>query len=180
MGALGKKQPLKYLRLAIAIDETRDSDVRLTDFLESIPEGLKANVIRRILSMHLPKNESELEALLGQTAMDALDRSQMRGRPRQATSVDEPIELARPSAVREPEVKVRAAVAAALKVDGPAAVAEQPVRSVDEGQGTDLGERRQVGSLAAKTVEPVGTGNQESRGPRKAPTGIANLVSWQT
>jgi len=180
MGAIGKKQPLKYLRLAIAIDESRESDLRLTDFLESIPEGLKANVIRRILSMHLPTNESELEALLGQTAMDALDRSQMRGRPRQAISVDEPIEPARSIAAYEPEVKVRAATAADLKVDGPAAAAEQVARPVGEGQGADLGERRRVDSPADKEVESVGAGNQESRAPRKAPSGIANLVSWQT
>lgn len=78
---MGKSQPI-LLKTTMSLDPDQESDAALLAFLDSLPMGLKANVMRRLLTQAMPKTEVELSSLLGSTAMDAVVRNQRRGRPR--------------------------------------------------------------------------------------------------
>lgn len=78
---MGKSQPI-LLKTTISLDPDQESDAALLAFLDSLPMGLKANVMRRLLCQAMPHSDAELSTLLGSTAMDAVVRNQRRGRPR--------------------------------------------------------------------------------------------------
>jgi hypothetical protein len=72
-----------YLKVSISLDLEQETDRALLEFSDSLPAGMKANVLRRLLAQALPKSDAELQKLLGQVAMDAHLRNQCAGRPRQ-------------------------------------------------------------------------------------------------
>jgi hypothetical protein len=100
-----KRTPPTYLKVAISLDLTQEADRRLKDFVDSLPQGLKANVIRRLLMQAMPESDAGVQQLLGLTAMDARVRNQQAGRPRREDVAD-------PAAPVGPAVGQSAATAA--------------------------------------------------------------------
>lgn len=85
-----KRTPPTYLKVAISLDLTQEADRRLKDFVDSLPQGLKANVLRRLLTQAMPESDAGVQQLLGLTAMDARVRNQEAGRPRREEAADPP------------------------------------------------------------------------------------------
>jgi hypothetical protein len=81
---MSKARPT-YLKVSISLDLAQEADQQLLEFFDSVPAGMKANALRRLLVQSLPATSAELQKLLGQVAMDAHQRNQWAGRPRQIT-----------------------------------------------------------------------------------------------
>ncbi|UEC05547.1 hypothetical protein [Burkholderia vietnamiensis] len=190
-GGVTKPKPT-YLKVSIALDMSQEVDRKLNEFVEDLPFGLRANVLRRLIMQGLPSSESELQQLLGRTAMDARVRNQRPGRPRRTPVIDGPNAGAAAPAARDAEAPMTATNPAPVTVEAEptaqfepsAAALPMAAGSVDEANGS--------GNETALPVAEV-TDSPDSVPARKADVvveppaqstrkrvQIGGLVSWQT
>jgi hypothetical protein len=73
-----------FLRLNVPFDVERPEDARFVKELETIPNGLKAALVRLLLLRALPRQKEELQDLLAAAYHDQQSRGRVRGRPRTA------------------------------------------------------------------------------------------------
>lgn len=183
-----------YLKVSIALDMSQEVDRKLNEFVEDLPFGLRANVLRRLITQGLPSSESELQQLLGRTAMDARVRNQRPGRPRRTPVIDGPYAVTESPAAREAEAAAPMAASSPPSVDVDAEPVVQSEPSVAASKMA-AGPVDAASGSGNETASPVAraTDSPDSVPARKADVvleppaqstrkrvQIGGLVSWQT
>ncbi|WP_157131289.1 hypothetical protein [Burkholderia pseudomallei] len=192
-GGVTKPKPT-YLKVSIALDLSQEVDRKLNEFVEDLPFGLRANVLRRLITQGLPSSESELQQLLGRTAMDARVRNQRPGRPRRTPVMDGPGVVTESPAARDEEATAPMAASRppSADVDAEPVVRSEPSVATSTAGAGPVDAANGSGNETASPIAEA-TNSLDSVSARKAdvvqePSAqstrkrvqIGGLVSWQT
>jgi hypothetical protein len=178
-----KKRRVTWLKASISLDLSQDDDRRLLAFVDELPNGQKGSVLRRLLTQSLPRNDVDLERLLGQTQMDARARGQTRGRPRRAAlDYSAAVEAVAPPILEKSSRFARETRPETPEVPVGQASPEVPVEQTEELVSAASQVPDGLGAVAPEKTMPVSSAGQEpSSGPRKQRVQIGGLIpSWQT